>query len=260
MKKMELNFTFFNNWVQKQLGIELSAYKERQMQRRIVNIMHKAQVQTLEEYARLLEKDALERTAFIEHLTINVTNFYRNKEIFETFAQQLKTEIFAHFEAPKIWSAACSTGAEPYTLAMIAAKMNCSNARIIATDIDEAILHKARAGLYREYEVNELSKTELQRFFTRLPDGSFEAKNELKRKVTFKRQDLLQDPYEQSCHAVVCRNVTIYFKAQARDEVYRKLVAALVPGGILFTGATETINAASQLGLKKLDSFIYQKV
>ncbi|KRL05490.1 CheR family methyltransferase [Liquorilactobacillus oeni] len=256
---MGLNFAFFNDWVQENLGIELDAYKERQMQRRITNIMNRAGAKTLEQYASLLKEDRIARIAFIEHLTINVTNFYRNKEIFELFEQKMNAEIFSRFEFPKIWSAACSTGAEPYTLAMITAKKNCPGARIVATDIDEAILNKARAGRYSEYEVSNLAKADLQRFFNKTDTASFEIKNELKRRVTFKRHDLLKDMYEQNCHVVVCRNVTIYFKPKARDEVYRKLASALVPGGLLFTGATETINSAAQLGLKKLDSFIYQK-
>ena len=78
--------------------------------------------------------------------------------------------------------------------------------------------------------------------------------------VMFKKHDLLKDRYESNCNIIVCRNVTIYFKNDARDEVYQKFADALVPGGILFTGATETINYCENFGLRKIDSFIYEKM
>ena len=81
----------------------------------------------------------------------------------------------------------------------------------------------------------------------------------MKQKITFKRHDLLKDRYESRCDVIVCRNVTIYFKPDARDEVYKNFAEALNPGGIFFTGATETINNPEQFGLHKVESFIYQK-
>ena len=116
---MAMNFDFFNKWVQDNLGIRLEAYKERQMQRRIGNIMQTTGAKTLEEYAKILSKDSKAREDFIEHLTINVTEFYRNKDIFDEFEDVLKKIVVKNTSRPKIWSAACSTGAEPYTLAMI---------------------------------------------------------------------------------------------------------------------------------------------
>ncbi|KRL02090.1 CheR family methyltransferase [Liquorilactobacillus capillatus] len=257
---MELNFDFFNDWVQHRLGIRLDAYKERQMQRRIANIMTAAGATSLEQYAKLLEADSVARHAFVEHLTINVTEFYRNKSLFEMFEQRLMTQIVPQFDHPKIWSAACSIGAEPYTLAMILARNNIASGRIVATDIDDEILKKAKAGLYQSNEVKNVSARDLDKYFAKNAEGKYQVSPMLKNKITFKKHDLLKDRYESGCHVVVCRNVTIYFKADARDEVYRKLSDALVQGGILFTGATETIGQAEEIGLKKIDSFIYQKV
>lgn len=258
--KMKLNFEFFNDWVQHRLGIRLEAYKERQMQRRISNIMESAGASSLEQYAKILEADSVARHAFVEHLTINVTEFYRNKSIFDMFEQRLMAQIVPKFERPKIWSAACSIGAEPYTLAMILAKNNITSGRIVATDIDDEILKKAKAGLYQSTEVKNVAATDLERYFNKTAEGKYQVSTTLKNKITFKKHDLLKDRYEDNCHVVVCRNVTIYFKPDARDEVYRKLSESLVQGGILFTGATETISLADQIGLKKIDSFIYQKI
>lgn len=257
---MELNFEFFNEWVQRKLGIRLGAYKERQMQRRISNIMESAGAASLEQYAKILETDSVARHAFVEHLTINVTEFYRNKSLFDMFEQRLLEQIVPKFDHPKIWSAACSIGAEPYTLAMILAKNNVAGGRIVATDIDDEILKKAKAGLYQNNEVKNVTSSDLNKYFVKTDDNKYQVSAALKNKITFKKHDLLKDRYESCCHVIVCRNVTIYFKPDARDEVYRKLSESLVQGGILFTGATETISLAEQMGLKKVDSFIYQKI
>ena len=274
---MAMNFDFFNKWVQDNLGIRLEAYKERQMQRRIGNIMQTTGAKTLEEYAKILSKDSKAREDFIEHLTINVTEFYRNKDIFDEFEDVLKKIVVKNTSRPKIWSAACSTGAEPYTLAMILDK-NKINGSIVATDIDKVvqrralpeaslpandidkvILDKAKSGRYSLHELKNVSKTDISNYFSKREDGDYEVKPSLKQKITFKRHDLLKDRYESRCDVIVCRNVTIYFKPDARDEVYQNFADALNKGGIFFTGATETINNPEQFGLKKVASFIYQK-
>ncbi|MFT8447577.1 MAG: protein-glutamate O-methyltransferase CheR [Liquorilactobacillus nagelii] len=257
---MELNFDFFNNWVQAKLGIKLTAYKQRQMQRRIGNIMRTTGAKTLEEYAHVLETDAQARKAFIEHLTINVTEFYRNRDLFDVFEKQLLTTIIPKFPNPKIWSAACSEGAEPYTLAMILEKHHLQGAKIIATDIDDDILAKAHQGCYRKDQLKNIAPADLNKYFTAVAGDRYQVTSGLKKQIVFKKQDLLKNLYEKNCQVIVCRNVTIYFKPEIRDEVYQKFSDSLVTGGILFTGATETINFPEQFNLRKLDSFIYQKI
>lgn len=104
---MALNFEFFNQWVQTKLGVNLSAYKEKQMQRRIQNIMENENVRTLEDYAKLMERDREAKQRFLEHITINVTEFYRNKELFDLFEKHL-IRLSKENRNLKIWSAACS--------------------------------------------------------------------------------------------------------------------------------------------------------
>lgn len=253
-----LNFVFFNKWVEQNLGIRLDAYKEKQMQRRIGNIMTTFDCSTLEEYAKLLERDKTARNAFVEHLTINVTEFYRNREIFDSFEEVVKKTIIPRQTHPKIWSAACSIGAEPYTLAMILER-NHIDGKIIATDIDKVILDKAREGIYKKSELKNVPSLDLKNYFTQ-ENEDYLVKTNIKKYVTFKQHDLLKDSYEPMCDVIVCRNVTIYFKPDARDKVYHNFSDVLVSGGIIFTGATETINDCEQFGLRKIDSFIYQKI
>ncbi|MEG0293556.1 CheR family methyltransferase [Enterococcus sp.] len=255
---MTLNFEFFNQWVEQKLGIQLEAYKERQMQRRIGNIMQTAGVSTLEAYAKLLETNPQAKQEFLSHITINVTEFYRNKDLFEAFEKQIIRKS-QEGKALKIWSAACSIGSEPYTLSMILNNHNIRKAQIVATDIDQNCLVRGRSGLYKASEVKNIPSDELKKHFTVVNDD-YQAQAHLKQRIQFKKHDLLVDPYEKKCDVIVCRNVTIYFKNEARDAVYQKFSDVLEPGGILFTGATETINFSERFGLEKIDSFIYQKI
>lgn len=255
---MEESFTSFNHWVESQYQLHLGDYKERQMQRRIRNIMAQNHVSTLHEYQQLLINDPVKRAEFIEHLTINVTEFYRNQELFSSFEACLVEQLVPRFQHLKLWSAACSTGAEPYTLAMILAKHQVQG-QILATDIDEQILQKAQRGQYSSHEVKNVSAADLRHYFQTAARDQYQVTASLQRQVTFKKHDLLADRYERGFHVIVCRNVTIYFKPEARDRVYQQLAGALVSGGLLFMGATETLTGAADLGLEKIAAFIYQK-
>ncbi|MHC9001602.1 CheR family methyltransferase [Enterococcus bulliens] len=259
----EMNdFNAFNQWVASELNIQLSDYKENQMQRRILSLMTTKGVHTLNEYQQKILADREIRQEFIEHLTINVTEFYRNRELFEIFEKNLLKEIVPNFSKIKIWSAACSNGSEPYTLAMIADKHRLKKITILATDLDDKILARAKEGIYRENEVKNLSFKDKQAYFQLIETKRgphYQVNPAVRQNITFKKHDLLLDPYPRQCQVIVCRNVTIYFKVEARDKVYQRFSQALVPGGLLFTGATETINFPERIGLKKIDSFIYQK-
>ena len=257
---MNLDFEFFYNWIQKNLNINLDAYKETQLQRRITTVMKSAGANTLQEYAQLIGKDEQIRRIFLDYITINVTEFFRNKEIFDEFEAVLVDVLIPKFKTVKIWSAACSVGAEPYSIAMILDKNNLSQRnKIIATDIDDTILQKAKNGVYKDHEIKNIAKADIDKYFN-FEKNSYEIKDSIKSMVTFKKHDLILDNYEKGFHAVVCRNVTIYFKNEAKNEIYKKINESLVQGGIFFTGATESIYNPSEFGFKKLSTFIYEKI
>lgn len=257
---MELDFDFFYDWASKKLGLDLNAYKEQQLQRRIATVMRSAGASNLKDYARLIESDETIKRAFLDYITINVTEFFRNKDIFDEFESVLKNTLVPRFKAVKIWSAACSIGAEPYSLAIIMDKnkLKLEN-KIIATDIDVPILNRAKMGEYKDHEIKNIPKEDLDSYFT-LHDKTYKVKDKIKNMVSFKKHDLLQDKYESGFHAIVCRNVTIYFKNHARDQIYKKISESLVTGGVFFTGATESIYNPGEYNLKKLSTFIYEKI
>ena len=257
---MILDFEFFYAWVKKNLNLNLESYKETQLQRRISTVMRSSGATNLKEYADLISKDEQIKRIFLDYITINVTEFFRNKDIFDEFEKAFIANIVPKHKSLKIWSAACSIGAEPYSLGIILDRHKLSNSsKIIATDIDDTILSRARVGKFKEHEIKGVERQDLETYFDK-EDQLYAIKDNIKKMVSFKKHDLLLDRYEQGFHAVVCRNVTIYFKNDAKDKIYKGIHESLVPGGIFFTGATESIYNPDQFGFRKLSTFIYEKI
>lgn len=257
---MTWGFTEFYNWAEDHLTLDLHSYKEKQLQRRINTIMNRSGAASLKEYSQLLltEEEVLED--FLDYITINVTDFFRNENLFNKFEDVLINDLVPKFEQVRIWSAACSIGSEPYSLGIIMKNNQLPLAdKIIASDIDEKILERATAGIYSEAELKNLSAKNKAKYFTKVKD-KYQIHSSIQEMVDFKRHDLLLDPYPKNLHAIVCRNVMIYFKEEAKDEIYRKFSDSLETGGVIFTGATESIHQPEQFGLEKVGAFIYQKV
>lgn len=254
-----MSYEYFSDWLHKTYGMDLSAYKDAQMQRRLTNIMLKSGAKNFKEYALLVRDSEDVRQDFFNHVTINVTEFMRNKEKFDEFEEILTKKVSPRFKELKIWSAACSNGSEPYSIGIIADKKGLAlKTRIIATDIDKTILEKAKEGKYLERDLKNVNQQDVDKYF-KLQGDEYAISDRIKKLVEFDRHDLITDKFGKDYQVIVCRNVTIYFKNEARDDVYRKFSEALVPGGILFIGATESIFNPSSYGLKKISVSIYEK-
>ena len=257
---MELNFDKFYDFTKRKLNLELTAYKQKQLQRRITTVMKSSGADTLEEYARLIEKDPEVKQKFLDYITINVTEFFRNRDIFDGFEKIVKEDLVKKFGALKIWSAACSIGSEPYSLGIIMDKNNLRlKDKILATDIDDEILNRAKKGSYKEAEIKSVDSSDLKKYFTE-KDKFYTIDPKIRNMINFKKHDLILGRYETGFHIIICRNVTIYFTNEVKDEIYKKFNDSLVPGGVLFTGATESIYNPEKLGFRKLSTFIYEKV
>ena len=240
--------------------IDLNSYKESQMKRRINNFMSKYQVRDYSGFLQLLKKDTEVYDKFITYLTINVSEFYRNPEQWVILDREVFPELIKKFgKNLKIWSAACSTGDEPYSLVMALSKhIPIKQIKIIATDIDKQVLDKARMGLYNEKSIAAVPPEFKKKYFTQI-GNSYQISDEIKRQVEFKEHNLLKDPYITGCNLIVCRNVLIYFTEEAKEEIYKKFNAALVSQGILFIGSTEQIMNYKDLNYQRKQSFFFQK-
>lgn len=255
-----MNFDDFHKWVYRELGINLASYKPTQLNRRIDSLMSRIGVKSLEEYTKLIKTNYEERQRFLDFITINVTEFFRNPELFNELEGLLKEKVNKEKRPLKIWSAACSIGCEPYTLAMILKEINPSyKHKILATDIDSTILAKAKAGVYTNVEMKNVKKNIMDKYFTK-QETKYLISNEIKSLVTFKKHDLILDRYESDFDLIVCRNVVIYFKNEVKAEIFKNFSKALRPGGLLFVGATESIYNYKEYDFSKASTFIYRKV
>lgn len=256
---MTWGFTEFYEWADKNLSLDLYSYKEKQLQRRINTIMNRSGVSSLEDYSILLMNDEKIMEKFLDYITINVTDFFRNENLFNQFETVLKEKLIPEFGKVKIWSAACSIGSEPYSLGIIIKNNELAlKDKIIASDIDEKILKRAKKGLYRETELKNLPSEYKNKYFKKI-GKDYQINSLIQDMVQFKKHDLLQDPYPKNLHAIVCRNVMIYFKEEAKNEIYSRFSKSLEPSGVIFTGATESIHKPEQFNLEKIGAFIYQK-
>ncbi len=257
---MAYDYEYFKKAVYDLTKIDLNAYKEKQMKRRIDTLIDKHKVVGYDNYVKLLKTDKEKFEEFVSYLTINVSEFYRNPEQWELMDKQIIHELITKFgKNLKIWSAACSTGDEPYSLVMALSRhIPLNQIKIFATDIDKQILEKAKLGLYNEKSIENVPADLKSKYFEKV-GASYRIKDEIKQRVEFKQHNLLKDLYLKDMHMIVCRNVLIYFTEEAKDQVFRQYNASLKNGGILFIGSTEQIINYKEIGYERKNSFYYVK-
>lgn len=258
---MEDSYEVFKTEIFRLTKIDLNAYKERQMKRRIDTLISKSNISRYRDYVELLTKDKEKYEEFVNYLTINVSEFYRNPEQWGILEKSILPDLFQKFgKTLKIWSAACSTGDEPYSLVMLLAKfMPLNKIEIIATDIDKQVIEKAKAGLYTEKSIKGLPKEFVDQYFEKINDKTYAISEAVKSRVKFQQHNLLKDEYPSNCDLIVCRNVMIYFTEEAKQEIYVKFNKALKKDAILFVGSTEQMVQPKTLGFSSVYSFFYKK-
>ena len=259
---MGYEYNEFKKDVYKLTNINLDLYKERQMKRRIESLIMRKGFNGFEDFFKGMKQDVDLLHTFVTYLTINVSQFYRNPAQWETFDKEIVPYLIQNFgKKITIWSAACSTGDEPYTIAMILAKHLAINEfNVIATDIDDEVLKFAKEGVYSDKSLVDLPKEYFNKHFTQVNDGNYKVSDELKSRISFKKHNLLEDSYFNDVNMIVCRNVVIYFTDEAKDEVYKKFNRSLKENGILFIGSTEQILKSKELGFDVLRTFFYKKM
>lgn len=259
---MGYGYEEFKKDVYKLTDIDLNMYKERQMKRRIETLIARKGFSGFEDFYKGMKQDEVLLRTFVSYLTINVSQFYRNPEQWENLEKEIIPYLKKRYgENITIWSAACSTGDEPYTLAMIFSKyISTDKLKIIATDIDEDVLAFAKNGVYPDKSLADLPKEYLEKHFKKVDNNHYEIVDSIKKCVSFQKHNLLKDKFFSGVNLIVCRNVVIYFTDQAKDEIYRKFHSSLTDEGILFIGSTEQIFRAKELGFSTLRTFFYKKI
>lgn len=240
--------------------IDLNYYKEKQMRRRIDTLANKNGAKSYEEYIQMIKSDKEKFEQFVNFLTINVSEFYRNPDQWKLMDQQVIPKLIKEQRKPiKIWSAACSTGDEPYSLAIAFSKhVPLSDIKILATDIDKQVIEHAKVGLYSEKSIAGVPADLKKKYFTQI-GNSYQISDDIKRCVTFKEHNLLKDVYPKDYDLILCRNVVIYFTDEAKDMIYKNFYGSLKSKGVLFIGSTEQISNYKDLGFNRMSSFYFEK-
>lgn len=196
---------------------------------------------------------------FVDYLTINVSELFRDAPLFAELKHLVLPQLLKRSPRLSVWSAGCSIGAEAYTMAIMLNELTPdARHRIFGTDLDEEIVKRAHQGVYSRDEVRQVAPEILGKYFT-LNDGKYYVQDEIKRRVTFSRHNLLTDRFESGLDLILCRNVVIYFTNEAKEMLYKKFYDALKPGGVLFVGGTETILNYQSIGFKLTRTFFYEK-
>jgi chemotaxis protein methyltransferase CheR len=239
--------------------INLNDYKPAQMQRRINNLMTRHGAKSYMDFFGLIDSNPQLHKDFVDYLTINVTEFFRTPEKFVELENKVLPDLLAKSAKLNIWSAGCSIGAEPYSLAMILQdKTPTMRHRILATDLDLEMLAKAKTGIYTNTEFKNITPSRVSKYFKQV-DNTYVISEDIKARVEFKRHNLLLDQFETGFDLILCRNVVIYFTEEAKDMLYRRFLTSLKPGGVLFVGGTEAILNFRDIGFQQYLPFFYRK-
>lgn len=257
---MAFDYEYFKKEILALTTIDLECYKEKQMKRRIDTLITKHKIEGYDKYVAKLKTDQELFDEFVSYITINVSEFYRNPEQWKLIETDVFPELIRKFgKNLKIWSAACSTGDEPYSLVMALSRhVPLSNIKIYATDLDKQIIAKAKVGVYNEKSVASVPEDLKKKYFTKV-GPSYKISEEIKERVEFKEHNLLKDAYPKDYNLIVCRNVLIYFTEEAKEEVFRKFYKSLAPGAVLFIGSTEQIVNYKEIGYERKNSFFYER-
>ena len=252
----ESEFEFIRSLVYERSRISLSADKRELVSARLGKRLRATNLPTVGDYCQLLQSPGAERELanLIDAISTNHTFFFRENAHFDFLRQTVLPEMRARSAKERwprfhIWSAACSSGEEPYSLAItLADSLTGWPWHIEATDISHRILEKAQAGIYRDETVGKLPRATIQAHFQKgfgPHEGNYRVKPALRDNVSFRHLNLLEGepPFREPFQVIFCRNVMIYFDRPTQEELVNKLARHLVPGGYLFVGHAESLTA-----------------
>jgi chemotaxis protein methyltransferase CheR len=254
-------YEYLKNKIYKLTYLDINCYKVQQMRRRLESYVARNNSPTVAAFCSELEKKPEKLRALMDYIAINVTEYFRDAKQFGLLENIVLPELLKNNERLNIWSAACSGGHEPYSVAiLLEEKSTLYKHKIVATDIDQSALEQAgNGGPYLQHEIKNVEPILLEKYFTKV-DDQYWVKKDIKDRVEFKIHNLLYDPYETDFDLIVCRNVIIYFSAEVREKLFRKFYEALNPNGVLFLGGSEVVLRPLEYGFKMLHPMFYKKI
>ncbi|MCF6408229.1 CheR family methyltransferase [Pseudalkalibacillus salsuginis] len=256
---MDQDYRMFSTQIKQETGIDLSLYKEAQMKRRLIALRDKKGFVTFKDFYDAMKKNNILLEEFLDRMTINVSEFFRNPSRWKVLQNELIPKLLKGKDSLYTWSAACSTGEEPYTLAMILREeIPSQKFSILATDIDELAIKRAKLGYYLEKSLKDVPEKMKKDYFEKEGIG-YKINDLLKDNIHYEKHNMLAESFKTDFDLIICRNVMIYFTEDAKRQLYQNFSNALRPGGILFVGSTEQIFNPNQYGLESVATFFYAK-
>ncbi len=271
----DADFARLADFVRMQIGLDLRPEKKGLVESRLTKRLRALKLESFTSYIDRIcaGTDAAEMDSLAEALTTNVTSFFRESHHFDTLRDLVDRELAARIQGGntlRLWSAGCSRGAEPFSIAITLADAlgaeGLDHVRILATDIDRAVLDQARQATYPEEEIAGLDSAQRTRFFecTAEPpsqaDRFWRVAPHLQKIVQFNPLNLVGPwPITQPLDVIFCRNVAIYFDAQTQAQLWRRLIDQLRPGGHLFIGHSERLDQASRQRMTPTGVTSFQK-
>lgn len=257
--------------IKSRYGIHLKREKKALVMGRLNGLLIERGFESFSDYLRYVSSDASgEATATLaDKITTNHTFFMRETSHFAYFKEVVLPRLQAEVRDRdlRVWSAGCSSGEEPYTLAMLMDEYFGSaqygrpwDTRLLATDISAKALSAAVRGVYDDKELDPLPPAWRSAYFRRAGGGAFEVDERIKRQIIFRKFNLMQEifPFKRKFHAIFCRNVMIYFDEGTKRELVRKFHAFTEPGGYLFIGHSESLER-EQSGYRYVMPSVYRK-
>lgn len=237
--------------VRQKTGVDVQLYRTATLERRMSLRLAATRSKSYREYLAVLKKNPAEYKDFLQTLTIPVTDFFRDKDIYKNLKVRVLPAIINRAEMLKrkrisIWSVGCSKGQEPYSLAMLLLKILGTRQAelrfaIQATDLNNTLLKKANAGAYTLPEVKSVPRTYLRDYFSK-NGNMYHIKPSVRRLVKFRHQDLIREKPGGKFDLILCRNVLIFFKPRLRQNVLKNFHSSLCEKGILVLGTAESLN------------------
>ena len=244
----------FRLMLEKNSGIMLGQGKEYLVTSRLRRMMERESINSITELMSAMERSRSLQETVIDAMTTNETLWFRDEHPYRIFREKLLPEIAAQRRPLKIWSAACSTGQEPYSLSMEIEEYKKRNPgqlmageRILATDISPSSLAAAKEGVYQQLAIRRgMNDIHLRNYFDEDSDGRWRIRQNVRGRVEFRIQNLQQSfSMLGKFDIIFCRNVLIYFSAELKTDILRRMHASLNPGGYLMLGASEALNNLS---------------
>ncbi len=253
------NYEFISRFLLDKSALSLGAGKEYLLDSRLLPLAKSMKLENVDDLVMRLRSDQSQEltTAIVEAMTTNETLFFRDTTPFEELERLFVPEVIRLRQSSRtlrIWCAACSTGQEPYSLAMLLMEkfpqlVSNWKIEIVCTDIDSQVLKRAQEGIYSSFEVQRgLSPVLLKKYFEQLPGSQWQVRQPLRQMMTFRQLNLLSDFGSLgNFDVVMCRNVLIYFETDTKKKILERIARHLLPHGYLFSGAAETILGVTQM-------------